>query len=105
MIEALQQYMTQNTNCSLSYSYFELMQYIVRNNRRVLGKVLNREKVKIDIWDYVMEDYSKLQEQIDKCRDRLGLIGERIVNDNDQEVIDDDEEASDMEYLRMLIED
>jgi hypothetical protein len=97
--------MTQNTNCSLSYSYFELMQYIVRNNRRVLGKVLNREKVKIDIWDYVMEDYSKLQEQIDKCRDRLGLIGERIVNDNDQEVIDDDEEASDMEYLRMLIED
>ncbi len=104
MIETLQQYITQNTNCSLSYSYFELMQYIVRNNRRVLGKVLNREKVKIDIWDYVMEDYSKLQEQIDKCRDRLGLIGERIANDDDG-LANDDDEKSDIEYLRMLIED
>jgi hypothetical protein len=105
-MENLEEYIREKTNCSLSYSYFELMQYIVRNNRRVLGKVLNREKVKIDIWDYVMEDYSKLQEQIDKCRERLGLIGERIANDNDDGLAnDDDEETSDMEYLRMLIED
>jgi hypothetical protein len=76
------------------------MQYIVRNNSRVLGKVLNREKVKIDIWDYVMEDYSKLQEQIDKCKERLKIIGDRIADGN----VDEDEEF-DMEYLRMLIED
>ena len=53
-------FMNKRTHNPLKFRYYELMRYIVYNNHRVI----KHENSNIDIWDYILEDYQKLDEQI-----------------------------------------
>ena len=52
--------MNKRTHAPLKYRYYEIMRYIVYNNHRVI----NPENASIDIWDYILENYEKLDKQI-----------------------------------------
>ena len=60
IIQKFKNYMEQHTNISVRYRYYEIMRYIVYCNHRIL----NLKNCSIDIWDYVEENFSTLNEQI-----------------------------------------
>ena len=53
--------MRYNTDLALKLKYYDLMKYIVENNHRVL----NKRRCQINIWDYILENYDILKEQIE----------------------------------------
>lgn len=60
MIDKFTNFMSRNISVALQYRYYEMERYIVFNNHRLI----KLENNSIDIWDYVLEDYEKLNDQI-----------------------------------------
>lgn len=59
--------MQNKTSVALQYGYYEIMRFVVFNNHRLI----NIEHTNIDIWDYVLENYLKLNERIEESEQEL----------------------------------
>ena len=66
--------MSAHTNISVRYRYYEIMRYIVQSNHRVL----DFDNCSIDMWDYVLENYGTLNDQIMEADYNLDLITKAI---------------------------
>lgn len=54
-----------------------------------MKRILNKERILIDVWDYILEDYDKLQEQIEKCSQEVRRVGQLIVDTSGDDFEDD----------------
>ena len=52
--------MAEEINVTIKYRYYEIMKFIVFSNHRII----KLENENIDIWDYALENYEKLYDQI-----------------------------------------
>lgn len=87
-------YMNEHTNNSVRFHYYELMQYIVYVNHRVLTV----DHCSIDIWDYVLEDYEKLNRQIEEADLELANITKVIQSEEYGERMDKLVELKETKY-------